>query len=78
VAEVNRVSERKSSIWIARNVERLRGMWNASCGISWATNSGRGFVSTVGRDEEMVRAYIRDQEMADRLLDQLQLMLASS
>jgi REP-associated tyrosine transposase len=67
----DRVSERKSSIWIARNVERkLRNFL--------ATNSGRGFVSTVGRDEEMVRAYIRDQEMADRQLDRLQLMLASS
>ena len=55
-------------------------MWNASCAISWATNSGRGvyFVSTIGRDEEMIRTYIRNQEMADKQLDQLQLKLASS
>jgi putative transposase len=36
------------------------------------------FVSTVGRDEEMIRAYIRNQEMADKQLDQLQMKLASS
>jgi len=36
------------------------------------------FVSTVGRDEEMIRAYIRNQEMADKQLDQMQLKLASS
>jgi putative transposase len=36
------------------------------------------FVSTVGRDEEMIRTYIRNQEMADKQLDQLQLKLASS
>ena len=55
-------------------------MWNPSCGIFlghkfWA----RGyFVSTVGRDEEMIRTYIKNQEMADKQLDQLQLKLASS
>ena len=36
------------------------------------------FVSTVGRDEEMICAYIKHQEMADQQLDQLQLKLASS
>ena len=36
------------------------------------------FVSTVGRDEEMTRTYIKNQEMADQQLDQLQLKLASS
>jgi putative transposase len=36
------------------------------------------FVSTVGRDEEMIRAYIRKQGIADKQLDQLQLKLASS
>ena len=36
------------------------------------------FVSTVGRDEEMIRTYIKNQEMADKQLDQLQLKLASS
>ena len=32
------------------------------------------FVSTVGRDEQVIRAYIRDQEQEDRRLDQLQLL----
>ena len=36
------------------------------------------FVSTVGRDEEMIRTYITNQEIADKQLDQLQLKLASS
>ena len=32
------------------------------------------FVSTVGRDEEAIRRYIRRQETEDRRLDQLQLL----
>jgi putative transposase len=32
----------------------------------------------VGRDEEMIRAYIKNQELADKQLDQLQMKLASS
>jgi putative transposase len=36
------------------------------------------FVSIVAQNEEMIRAYIRSQEMADKQLDQLQLKLASS
>ncbi|MBU0655255.1 MAG: IS200/IS605 family transposase, partial [Gammaproteobacteria bacterium] len=31
------------------------------------------FVSTVGRDEEVIRAYIRNQEREDHRLDQLDL-----
>ena len=57
----------------------------AECGTQAAEFSGpqilgRGAtsVSIVGRDEEMIRAYIRNQEMADKQLDQLQLKLASS
>ena len=63
----------KSSIWIAQNVERkLRNFLGHKF---WA----RGyFVSTVGRDEEMIRTYIKNQEMADKQLDQLQLKLATS
>jgi putative transposase len=54
-------------------------MWNASCAIFWATSWARGyFVSTVGRDEEMIRTYTKNQEMADKQLDQLQLKLAFS
>jgi putative transposase len=59
--------------WVAQNVERkLRNFLGHKF---WA----RGyFVSTVGRDEEMIRAYIKNQEMADKQLDQLQLKLATS
>jgi putative transposase len=32
------------------------------------------FVSTVGRDEEVIRRYIREQEKEDERLDQLKLM----
>ena len=55
-------------------------MWNASCGIFWAHKLwARGyFVSTVGKDEETIRAYIRNQEMADKQSDQMQFELASS
>ncbi len=31
------------------------------------------FVTTVGRDEKVIRDYIRDQEKEDRRLDQLQM-----
>ena len=73
VAEVIGYLKGKSSIWIAQNIERkLRNFLGHKF---WA----RGyFVSTVGRDEEMIRAYIKNQEMADKQLDQLQMKLASS
>ena len=56
----------KSAIWIARNyAEATRGFIGKSF---WA----RGyFVSTVGRDEEVIRNYIRRQESEDRRIDQL-------
>jgi REP element-mobilizing transposase RayT len=56
----------------------------AECGAEAAQFSrpqilGQGyFVSTVGRDEEMIRAYIKSQEIADSQLDQLKLKLATS
>jgi putative transposase len=52
-------------------------MWNASCAIFLARARGY-FVSIVGRDEEAIRTYIKNQEIADKQLDQLQLKLASS
>jgi putative transposase len=59
----------KSSIWIAQNVERK--IRNFSGAKFWA----RGyFVSTVGRDEETVRKYIKHQEMQDKQQDQLTLI----
>jgi putative transposase len=58
----------KSAIYIARTFgERRRNFVGQHF---WA----RGyFVSTVGRDEEVIRAYIRNQESEDERLDQLQL-----
>ena len=72
VAEVIGYLKGKSSIWIAQNVERkLRNFLGHKF---WA----RGyFVSTVGRDEETILTYIKNQEIADKQLDQLQLKLAS-
>ena len=73
VAEVIGYLKGKSSIWVAQNVERKAR--NFLGHKFWA----RGyFVSTVGRDEEMIRTYIKNQEVADQQLDQLQLKLASS
>ena len=59
----------KSAIHIARAFEgRKRNFVGASF---WA----RGyFVSTVGRDEQVIREYIRNQEKEDRRLDQLKVM----
>jgi putative transposase len=58
----------KSAIHIARVYgERKRNYVGQSF---WA----RGYyVSTVGRDEALIREYIRDQEKEDRRLDQLSL-----
>jgi putative transposase len=58
----------KSAIAIARNFGgRAR---NFTGEVFWA----RGyFVSTVGLDEAMVRAYIRDQEVEDECYDQMKL-----
>ena len=57
----------KSAIAIARQLGRSRNFTGENF---WA----RGyFVSTVGLDEEMVRAYIRDQEKEDECYDQMKL-----
>ena len=69
VANVVGFIKGKSSIWIAQNIERkVRNFTGAKF---WA----RGyFVSTVGRDEEIIRLYIRNQELQDKELDQLSLL----
>lgn len=68
-------------------VSQVMGFIKGKCAISIARNHvgkkrnfvgehfwARGFfVSTVGRDEELVREYIRTQEQEDRRLDQLRL-----
>ena len=73
MAEVIGYLKGKSSIWVAQNVERKAR--NVLGHKFWTKGY---FVSTVGRDEEMIRAYIKNQEMVDQQLDQLQLKLASS
>ncbi len=69
VAQVVGYIKGKSAIHIARNyMGRKRNYVGQHF---WA----RGyFASTVGRDEEVIRAYIRHQEQEDRRIDQLKLM----
>ncbi len=69
VAEVIGFIKGKSSIWIAQNVERKAK--NFTGHKFWAPGY---FVSTVGRDEETIRAYIGNQELQDRQMDQLALI----
>ena len=60
----------KSAIAIARNFGGR--MKNFTGEVFWA----RGyFVSTVGLDEEMVRAYIREQEGEDERIEQMKLKM---
>ena len=60
----------KSAISIARNFGGRQRNFTGE--VFWA----RGyFVSTVGLDEEMVRAYIRKQELEDERYDQMKLGL---
>jgi len=73
VAEIIGYMKGKSSIWVAQNVERK--MRNFLGHKFWA----RGyFVTTVGRDEEVIRLYIQNQELADKQLDQLEMKLGAS
>ena len=60
----------KSAITIARHFGGRQHNFTGE--VFWA----RGyFVSTVGLDEEMVRAYIRNQEQEDERYDQMKLGL---
>lgn len=73
VAEIIGYLKGKSSIWIAQNVERK--VRNFTGHKFWA----RGyFVTTVGRDEEVIRRYIQNQELEDKALDQLDMKLSAS
>ncbi len=69
VSQVVGYIKSKSAIHLARVYgERKRSFVGQSF---WA----RGyFVSTVGRDEAVIRAYIQNQEKEDRRVDQLQLL----
>jgi len=69
VAQVVGYIKGKSAIHIARTYMGQRKNYTGMH--FWA----RGyFVSTVGTDEEVVRAYIRDQEKEDRRIEQLSLL----
>nr|WP_245529443.1 IS200/IS605 family transposase [Desulfobulbus propionicus] len=68
VAQVVGYMKGKSAIYIARNYLGKKKNYNGMH--FWA----RGyFVSTVGADEAMVRAYIRNQEQEDQRVEQLNL-----
>src|SRR6516225_9624546 len=58
---------------LAQNVERkirnFLGHKFRACGY---------FVTTVGRGEEVIRAYIRNQELADQQRDQLELKISAA
>jgi putative transposase len=50
------------------------GLWGAKAQLRGAALLGKGFfVNTVGRDEEAVPAYIRNQEKEDQRLEQINL-----
>ena len=70
VSQVVGFMKGKSAIHIAREVQgRAKGFVGQSF---WA----RGYyVSTVGRDEKVIREYIRKQEKEDQRIDQLQFRL---
>jgi putative transposase len=67
VAQVIGFIKGKSAIYVARTSGRRRNFAGQSF---WA----RGYcVSTVGLDEEAIRAYIKAQEETDKRLDQMKL-----
>jgi putative transposase len=73
VAEIIGYLKGKSSIWVAQNVERK--VRNFTGHKFWARGC---FVTTVGRDEEVIRRYIQNQELEDKALDQLDMKLSAS
>ena len=69
VAQVIGYIKGKSAIHIARNYSGRKRNYVGQH--FWA----RGyFASTVGRDEEIIRAYIKHQEQENRRIDQMKLM----
>ena len=68
VASIIGFMKGKSSIWVAQNIANKKQ--NFVGHKFWA----RGYyVSTVGADEKVVRAYIQNQESEDKRLDELSL-----
>lgn len=68
VAQIIGYIKGKSAIHIARNYVGLKKNFTGQN--FWA---GGYHVSTIGRDEEAIRNYIRNQEKEDKRLDQLKL-----
>lgn len=66
VAQVVGFIKGKSAIQIARTFGGRKQSFTGQ--YFWA---GGYFVSTVGRDENLIREYIKKQELEDRRLDQL-------
>jgi putative transposase len=70
VAQIVGFIKGKSAIYIARSSSRRQRNFLGEN--FWA----RGYyVSTVGRDEEVIKAYIRNQEAEDQKLDQRKLLV---
>jgi putative transposase len=68
VASVVGFLKGKSSIWVAQNIAGKKQ--NFVGHKFWARGN---YVSTVGADEKVIRAYIRNQESEDKRLDELSL-----
>ena len=68
VAQVVGFIKGKSAIHIARNYMGQKRNFTGQQFWAWGYH-----VSTVGRDEETIREYIRSQEQADQRVDQLNL-----
>ena len=69
VAQIIGFIKGKSAIYIARNFSGIKRNFTGQN--FWA----RGYCSsTIGRDEAMIREYIKNQEKEDKRLDQLRLL----
>ena len=69
VAQVVGELKGKRAIHIARALaDRSRNFVGQHFGLEWARGA---FVATVGRDEQVIREYIQQQEREDRRLDRL-------
>ena len=71
VAQIIGYMKGKSSIWIAQNVERKMRFSRPQI------LGARILCHDHGRDEEVIRAYIRNQELADRQLEQFELKITA-
>ena len=83
---VKKGTKGRLQITSAPAVKPYRRGWTVTGGVLGGANPGVGhkfwargyFVTTVGRDEEVIRAYIRNQELADRQLAQFELKISAA